>query len=37
MYLVVEGQSCAIAVSRLKRAEIDVGQKCEDVEDKLIV
>jgi hypothetical protein len=37
MYLVVEGQPCPVAVSCLKRAEVHVGQKCEDVENKFVI
>ena len=37
MYLVVERQPCQIAVGRLERAEIRIGQVCEDVEDELVI
>lgn len=37
MYLVVEGQSCQVAVGRLERTEICEGEECEYVEDELII
>ena len=37
MYLVVEGQSCQVAVGRLERTEIGVGEVCEYVEDELVI
>ena len=37
MYLVVEGQPCQVAVGFLERAEINVGQECEDVEDEFVI
>jgi len=35
--LVVEGQSCQVAVGRLERTEICVGEECEYVEDELVI
>jgi len=37
MYLVVEGQSCQVAIGRLERTEICVGEECEYVEDELVI
>jgi hypothetical protein len=37
MYLVVEGQSCPVAVDGLSHAEICIGQEYEYVEDELVV
>jgi hypothetical protein len=37
MYLVVEGQSCQVAVGHLERTEICVGKECEYVKDELII
>lgn len=37
MYLVVEGQPCPVTVGSLERAEICVGEECEDVEDELVI
>ena len=37
MYLVVEGQSCQVAVGRLERTEICVGEECEYVKDELVI
>lgn len=35
--LVVERQSCQVAVGRLERTEICVGEECEYVEDELVI
>jgi hypothetical protein len=37
MYLVVEGQSCQVAVGRLERTEICVGEECEYVKYELVI
>jgi hypothetical protein len=37
MYLVVEGQSCQVAVGRVERTEVCVGEECEYVEDELVI
>lgn len=37
MYLVIEGQTCAVAIGCLKRAEICMGQECEDVENEFVI
>jgi len=37
MYLVVEGQSCQVAVGRLERTEICVREECDYVEDELVI
>ena len=37
MYLVVEGQSCQVAVGRMESAEICVGEECVYVKDELVI
>ena len=37
MYLVIEGQPCAVTIGCLKSTEVRMGQECEDVEDKLVI
>ena len=37
MYLVVEGQSCQVAVGRVERTEVRVGEKCEYVKDEFVI
>ena len=37
MYLVIEGQACAVTIGCLKSTEVLMGQVCEDVEDELVI
>jgi hypothetical protein len=37
MYLVIEGQTCAVAIGSLESTEVRMGQECEDVENELVI
>ncbi len=37
MYLVIEGQTCTVAIGCLKSAKISMGQEREDVENELVI